>query len=280
MHSTPSLPPARGYGEIAVRGRPVETALPLSRTYEPPPPSDWQRYLVAVARHKWLVLCFALLGIGGGVVASWYLAPRYSAKAMLWIQSTGHDRGADPLTGDEVVAGSSWSQLVTSNAVLDSAVSTLRLYVTPKHRADSAVFAGFEIRRGFQPGGYRLKVDRGGTGFQLQLKDGTVVQRGAVGDSVGRAVGFAWAPPPAALTPGRRIDFALSAPYEAALKLAKDLKVRLDPGGSLLRVELKGTSPWLTAAAVNAVADQTVTIAAELKRQKLAELEKILGGHY
>ncbi|HMG17159.1 MAG TPA: Wzz/FepE/Etk N-terminal domain-containing protein, partial [Gemmatimonadales bacterium] len=51
----------------------------------PPPPaeqSDWQRYFNSVMRHKWLVLTVTLLGTLAGVIATRFLDPRYTAKAI------------------------------------------------------------------------------------------------------------------------------------------------------------------------------------------------------
>jgi len=107
-------------------------------------------------------------------------------------------------------------------------------------------------------------------------RDG-VVQQGAVGDSVGAGIGFAWVPPASALTAGRRVDFVVTAPYEATGKLAKQLKVTADLDGNFLRMELGGPNPVLVSAIVNAVANRFVEVAAALKREKLTELTRILG---
>src|SRR5207244_566949 len=104
-----------------------------------------------------------------------------------------------------------------------------------------------------------------------------VVQEGAVGDSVGADIGFAWVPPAGALTASRRVDFVVTAPYEATGKLAKQLKVSADLDGNFLRMELGGPNPALVTATVNAVANRFVDVAAALKREKLTELTRILG---
>jgi tyrosine-protein kinase Etk/Wzc len=54
----------------------------------------------------------------------------------------------------------------------------------------------------------------------------------------------------------------------------------MEPGGSFLRVQLKGENPFLAASTVNAITQRVVVVAAELKRQKFGELEKILGEQF
>src|SRR5262249_31461494 len=129
-------------------------------------------------------------------------------------------------------------------------------------------------------GHYLLSVDAAGKTYQLALDDGTTVERGTVGDSVGRSVGFAWTPKASLLPAKSQTDFVVTAPYDAAQQLGKDIQTRVDPGGSFLRIELRGTNPALTTATVNEIAERVVNVAAELKRRKYNELAKILGGQY
>jgi uncharacterized protein involved in exopolysaccharide biosynthesis len=255
--------------------------FPLSRSVvNAAPPSDGPRYVAAIARRKWFVILVTLLGTAAGVVASRFLDPRYSAKALLWIE-TPEPRG-DMLgsPGGELVSPPSWADLITSYAVLEEAVRSLHLYVRPRARVDAPAFATLEARRALIPGRYRLVVDGTGKNAEIRTADGTVVDKRAVGDTLGAPIGIAWALPQAESRPGRQIEFELSAPYDAAQDLARSLKVTLDPGGSLLRMELKGADPVLATATVNAIAERVVGLAAELKRGKYEELSKILAGQY
>src|SRR6266545_3432440 len=63
---------------------------------------------------------------------------------------------------------------------------------------------------------------------------------------------------------------------DAAGRLAEALDVRTDMNGNFLRVELHGPDPTRITAVVNAVAKRYVAVAADLKRQKVSELTKIL----
>lgn len=256
-----------------------EGLLPAGRQADPPP-GDWQRVLRALARRKWLVIAIAVVGTAAGVVVSRHIGPRYTARARLWIGSVGGDHTRDLVTDEAAVPSRSWGEVATSIAVLDGVVRQQRLFLQPRERGDSAVFAGFALRRNVLPGRYRLVVNRAGAAAELQDKNGKPIQLAAAGDSIGATVGFAWAPPRAALVPGRRVEFEVISPYEAASKLVHALRILQDPGGGFLRIELRGADPGHTAATVNAVAERVVAIGGELKRRKFAELARILGGRY
>jgi capsular exopolysaccharide synthesis family protein len=78
------------------------------------------------------------------------------------------------------------------------------------------------------------------------------------------------------LTPGQKVEFSLVSPRDAALSLGEQLDVRMDLNGNFLALELRGTNPVLIANILNAVTQRYVDVAAQLKREKLTELTKIL----
>src|SRR2546430_7217705 len=210
------------------------------------------------------------------------LSRPYRARPRLWVGAAEPDpnalRGTTPLPGtDRLLGVEAWVDFVRSDAVLDTVVREVRLYLAPRTPADSAALVGFRLRDGVVPGGYRLEVDRQGRGFVLVSVGGGVVQRGAVGDSVGPTLGFAWVPGKAVLNPGRTVDFTVSTPHDAAEVLAGDLQATTDQGGSFVTVQLTGKDPHLTTAIVRGVANRTVVVAAELRRHKVAALADILG---
>jgi len=243
------------------------------------PPAEWQRYLAAAVRFKWVVLGVTLACTALGVLAAILVKPTYVARATVWVQvpiRPARDEG--PIWSGQLPISSGWIDLLQSYAVLDDVVRGLRLYVAPVEPGDSDVLRSFRIQDAVLPGTYRLEVDPQGQKFTLTAhgRDG-VVQEGAVGDSVGPAIGFVWVPAASALTAGRRVDFTVTAPYEATGRLAKQLKVSADLDGNFLRMELGGPNPALISATVNAVANRFVEVAATLKREKLTELARILG---
>ena len=227
--------------------------------------SDWQRYVAAVSRNRWLVLVVTVVAAAVGVLGTRFLGDRYYAKAILWVETAAPrttDRDGLGSSSAELMDASGWVELVTANAVLDSVVRELHLFVIPESPADAEVLTSLSTRDRLIPGRYRLAVDGSARSFRLIAEHGAVVQRGMVGDSIGYGVGFSWKPPPQALRAGRIIEFEVLSPYDAALALASDLKVRLDPSGNFLRLQLKGGDPGLAAATLNAIAKRIVSIAA------------------
>lgn len=282
-----SMPTGPWGTELTTRPRYEPTSPMPGAGYgaEPAPAGEWRRYLAVVGRHKWLVLIVTLIGTALGVFGTRFLDRQYGAKAILWVERAGRDRDAErDLISAEVantmIDAPGWVQVVTSNAVLDSVVRRLRLYLTPSVPEDAPILASLEPGENVIPGVYRLVVDGSGRTFELNREDGTVVEKGAVGDSVGSAVGFAWAPAASALTPGKRIEFQINSPYEAAQSLARQLNVRMDIGSTFLVIQLKGKDPARITQAVNAVAVRTVAVAAEMKRRRFQDLATILGEQY
>lgn len=275
MESKRSLPVRSGRGDIALR-RPSVPAVPVAYQTEEAAPSDWQRYTQTILRHKWLILLVTALGTLAGLVATRLIDPQYQAKAVLWVETTPRSRTGEPGVAGNEAGG--WIELVSSAAVLDSVVQDLRLYLRPRSAADAQAFQNFFVGPQVSGGAYSFEVDRQGR-FELS-RDGDVVQRGQIGDSVGQELGFRWAPTLEQVAAGRRIEFAVVHPGDAATAIASALKVRLDPGGSFIRLTLKGENPQVTAATVNAIVDRMVNVGSELKKVKFQELADILGAEH
>ncbi len=283
-HEGPSLPEPARLDAIAAtpRSRAPTRYEQLPRLLPAAEP-DWRRILGAIGRRRWVVLAVTLLGTAAGVVAAAkFVGPRYLARARLWVGAAEPNpnalRGTTPPPGAERLLGvAAWVDFVRSDAVLDTVVRDVRLYLDPRTPLDGTALLRFGLKDQVLPGRYRLEVDRDGAGFTLFSAQGGVVQHGERGDSVGPALGFAWVPGAAVLTPGRRIEFTLLTPHDAAELLASQLQVTTDPEGTFVTVQLTGTDPQLTAAIVKGVADRTVAVAADLRRHKVAALADILG---
>ncbi|HXL33781.1 MAG TPA: GNVR domain-containing protein [Gemmatimonadales bacterium] len=274
-------------GDLPVPFEPAPPEFVAHHRPPPPPPdleplAEWRRYLIAARRYGWLVSGVTLLGTAAGVGVSLLLSPTYVARATVWIQvPSGHgrdvrDRG--PIWQGQLPISSGWMDLLQTNVVLEDVVRQQRLYVTPREPGDSDALATFGIKARVRPAVYRLVVDSAGTTFTLTDKKHLVHLHGTVGDSVGPDLGFAWAPRPGALTPGRTVEFTVIAPYEAAKLLTKRLKMTADVDGNFLRLELGGSDPGQVAAVVNMVAERFVAVAADLKKENLQQLTRILGG--
>ncbi|HTI05325.1 MAG TPA: polysaccharide biosynthesis tyrosine autokinase [Gemmatimonadales bacterium] len=249
----------------------------------PPPPaeqSDWQRYLSSIMRHKWFVLTVTLVGTVLGIIGSRFLDPRYTAKAILWVDVAPVNRNQSADQPDQLLGERGWMELVTSNTVLDTVVVQRRLFIHTDTREDSAALASFSVAERVVPGAYKLVVDKAGRAFRLEMEDGTVVQRGRVGQPVGDNIGFLWTPTAQVLKPGMTYAFKVSAIPDASAALAQDVKSRLDPAGNFLRLQLKASSAAGAAATLNAIANRIVAVESEMKRSKFSALAGVMSDQW
>lgn len=239
---------------------------------------DWTRVLSAVLRFKWLIVAVTVVGTAAGVAATRFLSAAYVAQATIWIDQPdprgGPDRG--PIRPGQLLEPEAWVDLLKSYAVLDHVVRDQRMFVALKSPADAPVLERFRVADQYRPGAYRLTVDGTGKGYTLATEDGIELEHGALGDSIGVRLGFHWAPSAGAIAPGRTVEFSLATLRDSARHLADALGVRMDPNGNLLRMELQGDRPEGITAVVNAIAERYVAVAADMKRQRLSELTKIL----
>jgi capsular exopolysaccharide synthesis family protein len=242
---------------------------------------DWKRIGNALLRFKWVVLLMVVLGLGLGFAATRMLRPIYRAQANVWVDVPDRrgDAAADargPIQQRALLDADAWVELLKSYVVLDQVVRDLRLYLEVKRPSDRPNFVGFNVDDSFRPGDYRLSLSGDGRHYTLASAEGKQFERGAVGDSIGRQLGFRWAPPAGSLPPDRTIDFSVVPPRDAALRLSEQLDVRMDMNGNFLALELRGPNPVLISSILNAVSQRYVEVAAQLKREKLTELTKIL----
>jgi len=233
--------------------------------------------VAAVLRYRWWVVGLAALGTLGGAAANRLLPSRYQVQATIWIQSSeprgGTSRG--PIGANQLFESSAWVELLKSYVVLDEVARELRLYLAPE-RGWAGAFAGFTVSDTYRPGRYRVVVDRTGQNFRLVGAGGEGLQQGAIGDSVGAALGFRWVPTAAVLPAGSDVAFTVRPLRDAAKGLGNALTVTMDQGGNFLRVGLTGEDPARIATTLNAVAQRFVAVGADLKRAKLSQLGKLL----
>jgi succinoglycan biosynthesis transport protein ExoP len=258
----------------------VQTVLP---TAPPAPLGDWGRVFAAARRYKVLVTGVTIVGVLAGLVAGRLLKPVYRARATIWIQVA--DRDGDRRRGEQgpiqsaqlLGTAGGWLDLIRSRVVLDDVVRKARLYLTPRSAADSPALATLTAPGEVRPGTYRLEVDEAGLHFTLRdVKADVVLQQGSVGDSVGGVLGLTWVPPAGTLGPRTVIRFTVTALSDAAIQLSEALHIRATADGNFLRLERRGRDPLLITTTVNAVADRLVTVAADLKRERITELSSIL----
>jgi capsular exopolysaccharide synthesis family protein len=162
-----------------------------------------------------------------------------------------------------------------SYAIVDPVVRKLRLNVTYRQPGDSIFFGAFESLPSLRPGAYVLKIESGGR-YALSTAKGIAVERGAVGDSIGRKMGFGWAPDARLLTPGRVLTFSVSTPRSTSVALLSTLRSSLPDNGQFLTITLSGSDPNRTASTLNAWVEQFVASSGDLKKRHLLEFKKIL----
>lgn len=232
----------------------------------------------AVRRYKWLIVAIGAVGSSAGYALTRFVDPTYEVNATIWIAQSPGNTG--PITTPGLITNSlAWPDLARSWMVLDQVVARLALYVTPALPEDRDVVAGLRPSADLRPGQYELAIQPDGRTYVLAriVDDGEaqdVVERGAVGDSVGRAVGFRWLPDSAHLTAGRRIRFEVVTPRESAVRLSRRLVVSPVLNSNLMRLQLSGSDPQLAAATLNTVQEVFIEEAARLKRDNLSEVRR------
>src|SRR5206468_3198537 len=104
--------------------------------------------------------------------STWRTKDRHSPSRPGSTQSLRH-----PGPGAERLLGvAAWVDFVRSDAVLDTVVRDVRLYLDPKTPLDGTALLRFGLKDQVLPGRYRLEVDRDGAGFTLFSAQGGVVQ--------------------------------------------------------------------------------------------------------
>jgi succinoglycan biosynthesis transport protein ExoP len=255
--------------------------LPYGRPPNPPdwPPhyeSDgipWARYIDTLKRHALLILGIAISGSALGLLAARQVQPVYEAQSKIWIDPGGSPQSG-PIRTQQLLPSTAWNELLRSYAIVDEVVHKLRLNVTYKQSADSVVFSSFESFASVRPGTYTLKIEPGRR-YVLSTGNDTVIERGVVGDSIGRKLGFGWAPDAQTLKPGRIIPFSVSTLRSAAAQLLGSVSVS-NPEEQFLTIKLSGSDPRRTAVILNAWVEQFVVSADELKKRHLLEFKNIL----
>ncbi len=238
---------------------------------------SWRRYLNALVRQKWLIGLMLLLGVAASAALWIFIQPEYQARVTLWIDHDDDDMATrGPIRSSELLSQYAWVDLIKSPPILAPVVRSEKLFIIPENLADSVALADFDIADQLRAGEYRLGVDPAGSRYTLATKEGEIVDEGAVGDSIGRALGFLWAPGPNVLSPGRNIDFTVISPTEAAIRLAQDLVPDMQSPGTFLTLTLRGKDPRRIARVVNGVAQEHVRVAEELKRKRADDLATAL----
>src|SRR4051812_16285257 len=176
----------------------------------------WARYFEALRRHLLLIIVIVAAGSGLGLLAVRRVTPVYDVQSTVWIAS-GLSPQSGPISPQQLLPPASWIELLRSYSIIEPVVHSLKLNVHYK-TADSVFFAGFESLPSLRPGQYVLTSEPGGH-YSLSNEKKLPIERGTLGDSIGRKLGFAWAPPARLFGPGRILTFSVSTPRSASIAL-------------------------------------------------------------
>lgn len=235
---------------------------------------DWRRYIAALLRYKWLVIVLVLTGAGAGTLVALGMTPMYHAEGRIWIEEPPRG-GRGVIEAGQPIESYGWVELLKTHAVLEGVVRERRLNVAVAEPEDSSILPHLTITESFEPGAYALRVGRGGAEYALLDGAGETVAAGQVGEPI-EATGFTVRAPRGALEPGRAYRFDLVPTLGPARALAAQLEATPVRDGNFIVVTLAGEEPRATAATLQAVLDEFVVTAAELKRARLVELTKIM----
>jgi succinoglycan biosynthesis transport protein ExoP len=247
-----------------------------------PPPSSigelLARVVSALGRYKWLILAVVAVGSSAGFALTQLVSPRYTVQGSIIIRKTSV--GSGPISAPGLINDpSSWVDLVRSFIVVDQVVQTLGLYVRAENDGDSLLVKDLKPSAVLRPGKYELSINANGTRYDLirpPLRAGepsVTVESGAVGDSVGRAVGFLWQPQAGRFRPGSVTGFTVITPRDAAVKLLTELVVfPVGQTSNLMRLQMTGEEPVLLAAKMNTLLAQFVKEAQRLSRENLVTI--------
>jgi uncharacterized protein involved in exopolysaccharide biosynthesis len=205
-----------------------------------------------------------------GVLATRFLKHEYQADATIWVASAPSTGG--PVRGQEVLGTQGWADLARSFTVLDAVVRQERLYVKSEV---TAPFDSFAVVEPYPVGQYSLEVSPDRHSYSLRTGKDSVLEQGEIGDSIGQSLGMRWRPAPSVLPPGI-LSFTVTSPRQAAVLLSEDLQVVLPPQGNFMRLRLLDENPYRAARSLNAILDNFILAAVDLKAFKLRETSRIL----
>lgn len=235
-----------------------------------------RRYWAAIKRFRWLIVILAAIGTIAGVIATRFIDPVYEARGALWIADVGTGNNSGAYRPPELLPNGSWVQLIRSFAVVDKVVAQERLWVKGKTWRDSVALAGIAPTPRTIPGDYTLWSDSAKGTYSLQEATKGIFEHGHLGDSVGKSVGFAWAPTAASLQGDNQVRFTVTQPRSVGVGLIGRLDVAMQDNSNFLTLTLTGAEKWQTAELLNVWMQQFLTTAAELRRSSLSNQATIL----
>ncbi|PKO70989.1 MAG: hypothetical protein CVU23_06260, partial [Betaproteobacteria bacterium HGW-Betaproteobacteria-17] len=171
-----------------------------------------------------LELPWLLLGLVGSVLATRLMPATYRVRATLALEMREPDANS-PIQASALYYSSQWVELLTTDAVLTPVVVQRKLYIRGPNAEsmfgvplegptgpDASLFDNFERTETIRSGSYLLAVNEDGRRWELTHQGSQQKETGVVGDSVGRAFGFRWAPNLGGGRRGRSFRFDILTP--------------------------------------------------------------------
>ena len=245
----------------------------------PRPP--YERPWAAIRRYKWVVLGTVVTALLLGLIATRAIKPEYEVRATIYIEPEAPVGDASgPIRSRELLNSSAWLELVRSYRIVDAVVQKLALYVHPESKADQDLFTGFAVGPSFTPGKYELTIDREHKRWKLQHATAAVSDSGAMNETVGKRIGFAWTIAPSAFegTGTRQASFTVATPRETAVDLMSHLSTELPQESNFLWLRFRDRDPQRARLILNTWVNEYVTVASDLKRRNVVEFARILNG--
>jgi len=238
-----------------------------------------RRSIAAVARYKWLVLGIVLLaGVTAYAIHDRFSAV-YEAEGKVWISSPDNQPQRGPVRAGALLPSSSWGDLLASYAVLGKVVRELHLYVRPVDARNNALFSGMDVNEVPRPGLYTVTVDSLTRGYTLSVsKKGKeeIIERGLIGDSIGRKSGVRWAPDSTALLKAATVTFSLYTPRQASQQVRQQVRSVIPREGNVMHVYVTGQDAWLDTRTLNSLLRHLVETTAEFQRRNLTDVRAAL----
>lgn len=233
------------------------------------------RIISALRRYRWLIVVMGIIGVAGGFAATRFIKPDYEVTARIWIETPSRDRAGTPIQGEKLLDSKAWVELLTTFKVLDPVVDSRKLYLTVSNPSHTKLFESFEHKYPLIPGTFELSVSEDGKRYELKQKSGFYSESGAIGDSVGKQLGFRWAPRPGKEDWGTKVAFNVVSPREASVALTRRMQSTLREENFLI-LSLRDKNPDAASETMNTLIRRFVDEAAEQKRSKLTMLAQVL----
>lgn len=273
------LPAPHGGSELS-SAEPYHTYYPPAYAYEASGTgegaTDWRHILGVLWQRKWWILVGLAVGIAGGVGATRFLHPTYEVNSSLLLAANDDKQG--PIRPEDVLQGEGWADILKSFAVLEPVVRDLNLELHPVDPADPdpGLFGNYALADRPIPGDYEL--ERGSKGGYRLIREGSnTIETGSVGDSIGRKFGFLWQPSAKDLaTAGKTVRFRVVTPRQAAFEIRSKLNVVFDRDARIITAHLQWDDPREGANILNAIVQNFIQTATDLRNRKITEVKNIL----